>query len=287
METWSLNHPEHGLIEVRIGYDTEFLETDPSWPGELPERFVEHPELIKHIPANGSVAERLRAGFGRPPTRLEVRVNGEVQTQYEELDSGRIPLFGQGPKDALKIMTHFGVDRAKPHLNLTFNIFKELLEVDYREGKTVVEFDPPEGSRGARRRQAMESSNIKRTFFPIAQGIGKGGWALAVLLLPPVIGRFLAWIAQHLPDIDLPDFTLPQIRLPHVDLPVPQLPQVRLPTPNIALPDLPDLPYWVAWLLEYSKIWVPVLIGIVIGVVALRNKKKSDAEKAKWEEQES
>ena len=131
------------------------------------------------------------------------------------------------------------------------------------------------------------SGNIKRTLFPIAQGIGKGGWALAALLLPPVIGRFLAWIAQYLPDIDLPDFTLPQIRLPHVDLPVPQLPQVRLPTPNIALPDLPDLPYWVAWLLEYSKIWVPVLIGIVIGVVALRNKKKSDAEKAKWEEQES
>ena len=283
METWSLNHPEHGLIEVRIGYDNEFLATDPSWPGELPERFAEHPELIKHVPVNGSVRERLRVGLAKPPTRLEVRVNGEVQTQYEDLESGRIPLFGKGPKDSLEMMMLLGVDRAKPHLKITLNVFKELLEVDYREGKTVVEFDPPEGSRGARRRQAMESSNIKRTLIPIAQGVGKGGWALAVLLLTPVIGRILSWLAQYLPDFDLPDFTLPQIQLPHVDLPVPQLPQVRLPVPNIVLPDLPDLPYWVEWLLEYSKIWVPVLIGIVVGMVALRNKKKSDAEKARWE----
>lgn len=279
METWSLNHPEHGLIEVRTGFDNEFLESDPTWAGELPERFAADSSRITHVPADGSVKERLSAARSKPPTRMEVRVNGEVQNQYENLDSGRLPLFGSGAKDTLQPMLHIGIDRAKPHLKITVNTFKELLDVEYRQGATVVEFDPPEGSRGARRRATLESSKLKRTLIPIAEGIGKGGWALSVLLLGPLVGRVLAWLAQYLPDIDLP-----RITLPHVELPVPQLPHVTLPLPNIELPQLPQMPYWVAWLAEYSKIWLPIIIGIVVGFVALRNKSKSDAQKAKWDE---
>ena len=35
--------------------------------------------------------------------------------------------------------------------------------------------------------------------------------------------------------------------------------------------------------MEYSKIWVPVVLGIVVGIVALRNHKRSEKEKAAWQ----
>ena len=59
-----------------------------------------------------------------------------------------------------------------------------------------------------------------------------------------------------------------------------------MPLPDINWPDLdlPEVPEWVLWLLEYSKIWVPVVVGIVIGVVALRNHRRSEREKAAWQE---
>ena len=34
MEKWALNHPKLGLIELEVGYDSEFLELDPTWPEE-------------------------------------------------------------------------------------------------------------------------------------------------------------------------------------------------------------------------------------------------------------
>ena len=37
MEKWALNHPKLGLIELEVGYDSEFLELDPTWPEELKE----------------------------------------------------------------------------------------------------------------------------------------------------------------------------------------------------------------------------------------------------------
>ena len=285
VETWSLQHPEYGLIEVRAGFDNEFADLDPSWPGELPEKFADNPESIAHVPAYGTTQERLQALQSKPPTRLQVVVDGQVQHQYESVESGRIPLFGPGPKEKLDTFISLGVDRAKPHLRLYVNTFKELLRVEFREGATVVEFDPPAGSRGEKRRNSLESSPAKRALVPIAEGLGKGGWALAVLLLGPLVGRFLDWLSQFLPDINMPDITLPQ-----VDLPIPALPQVELPTLDIPwpdMPDLPDMPYWVAWLLQYSKIWIPVVFGIIFGIVALRNKSKSDTEKAKWEQAEA
>ena len=44
METWVLDHPEYGRIEVRSGFDKDFRALDPAWPGELPERFAENPD---------------------------------------------------------------------------------------------------------------------------------------------------------------------------------------------------------------------------------------------------
>lgn len=281
METWTLNHPEHGLIEIRVGNDLDFAEVDPAWPGELPERLASNPEAITRMPPYGSLPERVKALRSKAPTRVQVLVDGHLQHQYSDLESGRIPLFGTGAGEALEPMMSLGVNRSKPHLKLTANAFKELLAVEFREGTTVVEFDPPSGSRGEKRRDAMESSDLKRTLIPMAEGLGKGGWALAVLLLGPLVGRIFAWLAQFLPDWRLPEFTPPKL-----DLPLPDLPQLTLPTPSlpsVPFPDLPAMPEWVQWLAEYSKIWVPVVIGIVFGILALRNHRRSEAKKRRWE----
>ena len=275
METWVLHHPERGRIEVHTGFDSDFRALDPAWPGEPDaDKVGVRPEI------EASLRSRARARLHNPPMRMEFVVDGAVQQQYDAVESGRFPLYGEGAKDSLSPTVSIGVDRQKPHLKITANAFKDILAIEYREGSTVVEFDPPAGSRGEKRRDTMESSSLKRTLIPMAEGLGKGGWALAVVLLGPLVGRFIAWLLSFLPDWELPDITLP-----HTDLPLPKLPQTRLPTPTIPFPDitLPQLPEWLEWLAEYSKVWVPVVIGIVVGIVALRNHKRSEAEKAKWE----
>lgn len=284
METWRLTHPSYGLIEVRTGFDREFLAEDgegPAWPGTVPERFAERPGAGAHPAADAPLIARAKSRWSNPPVRAEVRVGGEVQNRYLDLESGRIPLFGPGPKPELKPMVSIGVDRAKPHLKLTVSPFRELVHLELREGPSVVEFDPPAGSRGAKRREVMESSDLKRTLIPIAEGVGKGGWALAILVLGPLVGRLLGWLAGFLPDWQLPEW-----RPPHVDLPAPQLPHTDLPLPDRSLPSipLPEIPEWVALLAEYSKIWVPVVVGIAAGVIALRNHRKSEAAKSQWQQ---
>ena len=279
METWRLDHPEYGLIEVRVGFDRDFAAEDPSWPGD------EQDKGGTLASADSSLLQRVNLWAGNPTERMEVRVAGEVQHRYNDVNSARLPLFGSGPKQELESPVGLGTNRQKPHLKIRASGLDELLSVEFREGATVVEFDPPAGSRGARRRETMESSELKRTLFPMAEGLGKGGWALAVLVLGPLVSRLLDWLLGLLPDWDFPDWDLPDWQRPHMDLPVPDLPSLDLPLPAIDWPDLnlPDVPEWALWLAEYSKIWVPVVVGIVLGVVALRNHKRSEQEKAAWQ----
>lgn len=279
METWVLDHPEYGRIEVRTGFDKEFRAVDPDWPGELPKNFADKPDAGTRAPANAKPWQRLSEFRNNPPLRLQVLVDGVVQHQYSNLEQGsnRIPLTGPGRKDELETFSSIGIDRSKPHLRLLVNTFKDLLQVEFREGSTVVEFDPPAGSRGERRRELMQSSPVKRTLIPILEGLGKAGWAIAVLVLGPLVGKFFSWLAQYLPEWELPEFTLP-----HVELPVPELPNVTLPAPDLNLPPLPELPEWFQVAMEYSKIWAPIVIGIVVGIIALRNYRKSEAQKEEW-----
>lgn len=277
METWSLDHPKYGLIQIRVGFDRDFAAENPDWPGDETDKegtlaTDEH-----------TLLERVKLWAQNPSERMEVLVDGTVQHRYIDVNSTRLPLFGNGGAK-LEPPMGIGVDRQKPHLKLRASGFDELLSVEFREGDTIVEFDPPEGSRGAKRRRSMESSSLKRTLIPMAEGLGKGGWALAVIVLGPIISRIIDRLLSYLPDWDLPD-----ISVPHMDLPVPHLPQLDLPLPQINWPDvnLPDLPEWVLVAMEYSKIWVPILIGVVVGLVALRNHKKSEQQKAAWDESQA
>ena len=279
LEVWTLQHPTHGLIEVRAGFDPAFKAIHPDWPSEEKDR-KKGTDQAQMLTAEDSLLQRAQGRLKNPQTRIEVLVDGAVQHRFDQLESARIALFSDEPIDKLRPMISIGVDRSKPHLKITASPFKEILQVDYREGNTVVEFDPPAGSRGAKRRDTMQSSEFRRTLIPIVEGLGKGGWALAVLILGPIIARILERLAKYLPDWELPDWTLP-----HLDLPVPDFPELSLPVPRIPFPDitLPQMPEWVELLAEYSKIWVPVVIGIAVGIIALRNHRKSEAQKAAWD----
>lgn len=276
METWTLNHPTLGRIEFQRGYDAEFAELDDTWPEEAKE--------YTDVPVDAGIKQRLEALSSNPPVRGRILLNGKVLHRLSTMNKGRYALKDSVEEDKLTT-ENIGLDRSKPHLKLTTNLFNDVLELEYRKGSEIVLFEPPEGSRGEKRREAMESSTLKRVGFPILAGLGKGGWAIAVILLSPLISRLVQWIASFLPDINI---SLPEMpELPSIELPTPTLPQIQLPTMSFNFDiDLPEAPGWVLFMAEYSKIWVPVLIGIVIGLLALRNHKKSEETKRAWQEKQ-
>ena len=146
----------------------------------------------------------------------------------------------------------------------------------YRNGEEAVALEPPAGSVGEKRRHAMEESSFKRVLYPLLGGLGKSGWAIGVIVLGPIISRILSRL--------LPDWELPEINLPDIALPVPEFPQIELPVPNIDLNIDIDLPDWLVFLMDYSKVWVPIIIAIVVGIQAVRNAKKSEEKKRQWQQ---
>ncbi|MGJ4122886.1 hypothetical protein [Corynebacterium macclintockiae] len=62
--------------------------------------------------------------------------------------------------------------------------------------------------------------------------------------------------------------------------------------PSVPWPDW-HMPEWMepilrvlAFMADYSKVWVPVVIGIVVGLMAVKNNKKSKERKAKWQDEQ-
>lgn len=275
METWRLDHPDYGTIEVTTGFDTEFRAIDPSWPGG--EAQDAKPYLVED-----SFMTRLKKWAGNPQLRLQISVDGQVRRQFDNVPNGRVALSRHVDPEKLTSVSSASTLRNKPHLKIQSNMFGEILGVDFRDATSIVEFTPPEGSRGAKRYAEMESSNFKRVAYPLLAGLGKSGWAIAVLVLGPLVGRFLDWLFGFLPDFGFPN--LPS--LPDITLPVPTLPQIYLPVPHFTFPSLPrfEVPDWILFLAEYSKIWIPLVIAVVLAFLAVRNHKKSEKEKRRWQE---
>lgn len=94
----------------------------------------------------------------------------------------------------------------------------------------------------------------------------------------PAVSRFLDWLLGFLPDVDLP--SLPP--LPDVHLPVPTLSDIHLPVPGLSFPAVP-VPDWVLFLLEYSKVWVPIVIAVVVALLAVRKHRTSEQKKRQWQ----
>lgn len=293
METWTLQHPTYGLIEVERGYDAEFLVRDPEWPGR-PLGFGDSdgdgkdPGEMKTGTDPGPDApltERVRAFVDNPSVRLQIKVDGQVRRQLNDVPSGKVPLERKVGEE-LSAATSTPVVTGKPHLYIRSNFFDEVLVVEYRNGKEVVEFTPPAGSRGEKRHRAMEESSFKRVLYPMLGGLGKSGWAIAVIVLGPVVSRLLDWLLQFFPDWDLP--TMPP--LPDITLPVPSLPSIVLPVPDwpdwsISLPHF-TAPGWLLFLMDYTKVWVPLVAAIVFGILALRNHRRSEEQKRRWQQQQ-
>ena len=279
MEKWALNHPELGLIELEVGYDSEFLEIDPTWP-ESPE----DDEDITPVTADSGIKERFAALMTNPSIRARILLNGQVLHRLSSISSARYALKDSMEEGKLTA-ENVGLNRAEPHLKVTSNLFKDVLEVEFRQGSEIALFDPPAGSRGEKRREAMESSTLKRVGLPILAGLGKGGWAIAVIVLAPLFSRLVKWLLSFLPEFDINMPSLP--KLPQLELPTPSLPHINVPTPNININiNMPELPAWVVFLLDYSKVWVPILIGIAVGIFALRNYKKSEETKRAWQKKQ-
>ena len=297
MEVWTLDHPEHGRLELRQGFDAEFLAEDPDWPlpkdaakENAPEATgqdevsgpssgsVERTGHGERAPLDASFPARVRARLKNPPLRLQVRIDGEVTGRYPRTGVDVIRLTN--PRKDDDGWSTFGSDAGSSRrmLKIQSTMLGDLLSVQLRESSSVVEFDPPPGSRGAKRQAAMESSSVKRILYPLMGGMGKAGAAIVVLVVLPLLARLLAPL---LPDweVDLPEFTLPQIHLP-----VPVLPQIRLPVPRLPAweVDLPPLPGWLVTVLEYDQVWKPIVVGVVIGVIAVRNHRRSERQKAEW-----
>lgn len=271
MEIWRLDHPEAGLLEVERGYDAEFAEQG-EWPKE--------PKEFTPVLGDAPFIHRIQLWRKNPAPRMQIVVNGEVRSRHDKPRGGRYSLQKNLENDLS--FSENSAPLTKPYVDIQATPFGEIQDVYYRDGEEAVAFDPPPGSLGEKRRRAMEESPFKRVLYPLLGGLGKSGWAIAMIVLAPIISRILS---RLLPDWELPDVDFPEIYLPLPNLlNLPEPPQITLPAPQFAVHFVP--PEWVVFLMDYSRVWMPIVIAIAFGVMAVRNAKKSEAKKKEWQNHE-
>ena len=128
-------------------------------------------------------------------------------------------------------------------------------------------FAPPPGSFAARLQAFQHAHPRLYAARHVVAAVSKVLFGLLglALFLQLVLRRMLAWVAERLPEIDVPSIPWPD---------------VDLPLPDFGLPDLPDLvlPSWLGAVLATSKYWLPVLfaIGLAVTEVKRRTRKRPD-----------
>lgn len=273
VETWRLDHPEQGTIEVHIGPALVLQELDPGFPLEEGEaEDSQDEELEKQLQ---------KLGLGDVPQQVLITIDGLPVARLKNLNNARVSLQEKHTSQ-LKFGEHTNLVAAfdQPRLQLDSNFISTWMRtiVFKAEGDPGVELDPPEGSQAAKRYAAMAASPWKRVVFPLTAGLGKGGSALAIIVLGPLIvaliGRIIAWIRELLPEWE---FSIPW---PEVNIP---WPDIDLSWPQWSLPAF-DPPDWLLFLVEYSKVWIPVFLGIVLGGMAVRRYRKSRETKLRWKQ---
>mgnify|MGYP001030493086 CR=1 FL=1 len=258
-EVWRLVHPRHGTLEVAVGGPAQLRPVDPGFPRKK-----------KEDDDDTDVDDSAPTTLGYVLLR-----DGDVVARAHQVGNHKVSITGD-PPDRGKFTGNLSV-LSGPRVQMRSSAFATAVrQVTFRESNEVVHFDPPPGSAAEARLEAIASSPWKRVVYPVAAGVGKSGWAIAMIVLVPLIGRLLSpildWIAERMPDIDIPwpDISLPSIPWPDISLPSINLPEVNVPA-------------WVEFLLEYSKVWVPLLVGVAIAVVAVRHSRKSRRIKREWE----
>lgn len=256
-EVWRLVHPRHGTLEVAVGDPEQLRMVDPDFPR-------------KKKDADKASAEKAQANPG-----FVVLCDGAVVARARQIGDHKISITADPPERGKFTSGLAAV--SGPRVQMNSSAFATAVrQVTFREGKEVVHFDPPPGSAAEARLESIAASPWKRVLYPVAAGVGKSGWAIAMIMLLPLLSRLLSpvldWIAERIPDFDLPwpDISLPSIPWPDITLPSIDLPEVTLPG-------------WVQFLLEYSKVWIPLLIGVAIAVVAVRHSRRSRRIRRAWE----
>ncbi len=239
LESWSLDHATLGRIDLHVGTSAELRDVDPDFPEAS-------------------------------DTHILVLRDGEVTARIKHVINQKVPL---DPEVDTKGFARQG--RGRPFLDIEVGFLgRWVREVRLRDDDGVVLVEPPEGARAWSRYREMEASPWKRVAYPLAAGLGKGGWALFLLVVLPVLRMVSEAVHRWLAPL-VPDVTLPQIRWPSI------------PWPHIPWPDIPwpewTAPGWVQLLVEYERVWVPVVVGVVIGVLSLRRHRQSQARKREWD----
>lgn len=226
-----------------------------------------------------------------------VKVDDQVIARQDSLKEVKLDLSQKEDEDGNKRFKtgeagargfHRELAVAKPYLKLEPGVTNSFLRMATIEaGGVTLEMEAPPGSRGAERLQAMEESPFKRWFYPLLAGLGKAGWAIFALVVVPLLGKIIEpiirWLAQFIPDWDI-NIPWPHINWPHIDIPWPNINLPSIPWPDWQLPHW-DLPWIVELALEYPKVWIPIVLGIVIGISSVRRGRRSREAKLKTERQ--
>lgn len=251
-EIWRLEHPERGLLEVAVGSPRALRTIDGGYP-----------------------VRRQGGRSGEGSVGCVVLRDGAVVARANQIGNHKLSIAGNPPGPG-EFTTGLSAISG-PRVQLSSNAFGTAVrQVTFRDGKEVVHFDPPPGSAAEARLAAIAASPWKRVAYPVAAGIGRSGWAIAVIVLLPLIGRLfepaLEWLRERIPDFEIP---WPEVSLP------------RIPWPDIPLPSFSPLavtlPGWVEFLLEHSKVWIPLVIGVALAVVAVRRSRRSRAIRQSWQ----
>ncbi|MDU6479544.1 MAG: hypothetical protein E6534_06900, partial [Corynebacterium kroppenstedtii] len=217
----------------------------------------------------GSFLERWEAS---PSKGLLLEIEDEPYARLEKLSKYVLP--AEKPLKPGEY-TNSSSPRDKPRVQVDVNPLGEIMSAFYKEDKeTVLALEPPEDSRSARRFTEMQESPWKGFLYPMIAGTSKAGWAIFVFIVLPLLGRIVDWLLGLLPDFNIP---WPSISLPHIPWPSISLPHIpwphiswpHIPWPHWNLPSIP-LPDWVVFLIDHPRMWVPIVIGLVVGVTAWR-----------------
>ena len=261
-EIWRLEHPEYGTLEFAVGGPDEVHAVDPGYPLRRKPEGVAPERSPLESPGCALLRDGVTVARSRQISDNKYSVNADPPEPGRH--STAIP------------------PRSGPRVQVRTNVVDTVVrQVVFRQGRDVVDFGPPAGSAAEARLESIASSPWKRVAYPVAAGLSRSGWAIAVIVLLPLLGRLLEpvleWIIARLPGVDIPwpDLSLPSIPWPDFPLPSINLPSIDLPAVT--------LPGWVGLLLEYGKVWVPLVVGVAIAVLAVRHSRRSREIKRRWE----
>ncbi|WP_432493864.1 hypothetical protein [Kineococcus auxinigenes] len=198
--------------------------------------------------------------------RVRLRRDGELVGERTGAGRVRVPLPGAegaaGPARTAVLVRV--LPRGEP--------LDAVLEVPGVPRPARTPFEPPPGTTAARwhawqrRHPALWASR----HVLLAAGRVALGLLGVLVLLQPLVRWVLAWLREHLPDLDLPRISWPDLDLPRIPWPDWDLPGI--PWPDWDLPDL-HAPWWLATLIATAKFWVPVLIALVVAVREVRRRR--------------